>query len=231
MTADVTLVCATHNRPEWLEVQLCSMLASAATVKGKGITTRIIVVDDASETMAAKDICRRLGLDYLRMPENVGLGPTLYAGFELVDSPYYAVWGDDDYFLPRWFPLSLARMAEGHDVVPASYWTTDADLKPRRQVTLAPVTLADLSVGQCAANDGSLVRRDALDGIVWRPDMALAMMLALWTQMAAAGRSFSTLEEPTWLYRRHSNNVSDRLTPEHWAQRRRIAAEYAAVAV
>lgn len=225
---DVTIVCATYNRPEWLEVELLSMLASAATVKPKGITTRIIVVDDASDSMAARDVAKRVGVDYVRMPENGGLARTLMAGLERVDSPYYALWGDDDYFLPRWFPLHLARMAEGHDVVSASYWRTDAELRPTREVILKPVTLRDLRNAHCAANDGSLVRTDRVDPAWWRPERELAMMISLWLAMAAARRSFSTLTEPTWLYRRHANNVSDHLTPEHFEARAAAAREFAA---
>lgn len=225
---DVTIVVATYNRPEWLEVELHSMLASAATVKPRGISTRIIVVDDASDTMAAREVCTRLGVDYIRNPENRGLSPTLMAGIERIDSPYFATWGDDDYFLPRWFPLHMDRIAEGHDVVSASYWRTDADLRPTKEVILAPVTMADLSRGQCAANDGSLVRTDKVDPSWWRPERELAMAISMWLALMAAGRSFSTLLEPTWLYRRHANNVSDHLTPEHWKQRADAAAEFAA---
>lgn len=223
---DVTLVCATHDRPEWLEVQLHSMLASAATVKPRGVQTRIIVVDDASETMAARDICKRLGVDYVRNPENLGLAPTLANGAARVDSPFYALWGDDDYFLPRWFPLHLARMAEGHDVVSASYWRTDADLNPTKQVILRPVTLADLRQGQVAANDGSLVR--TASAVPFRPERERAMMMTFWLAMASAGRRFSTLTEPTWLYRRHDANMSNALSDHDRSLREAAMAEYAA---
>jgi glycosyltransferase involved in cell wall biosynthesis len=62
----VTIVVATHNRPTMLAVMLNSILASAATVSNP---VRIVVVDDASETMEAQAIAKRLcrsGLAVLR---------------------------------------------------------------------------------------------------------------------------------------------------------------------
>lgn len=223
---DVTLVVATYNRPAWLEVELQSMLASASQVP---VSTRIIVVDDASDTMAARDIAKRLGVDYVRNPRNMGLAPTLVAGFERVDSTYYALWGDDDYFLPNWFALHLERIEQGYDVVSGSYWKTDADLhRAKAPTTLAPVTLDDLRAGRVSANDGSLVRRDSVDGLAFRPERERAMMMTFWLAMASAGRTFSTLTEPTWLYRRHATNLSNHLSEHDLALRHAAMAEYAA---
>ncbi len=208
---DVTIIVGTYNRPEMLEVELHSILASAATVKPKGIETRIVVVDDSSPTLSAKAVAKKLGVDYVRLPENRGIAEVLHAGFQQVDTPYYALWGDDDYFLPRWFALHLAKIAEGFDVVAGSYWWADADLKPGKQETLPPATFAQLRKGKVACNDGSLVRRDAIGDVTWRPHLETAMMMGFWVDMAAKGASFAAIEEPTWLYRRHDNNLSARL--------------------
>lgn len=221
---DITIVVATHNRPAFLEVELQSILASAANVKAE---TRIIVVDDASATMAARGIAKRLGVDYVRNPENVGLARTLLAGFERVDSTYYAFWGDDDYFLPNWFQLHLERIEQGFDVVSGSYWRTDAELNRTKLRVLAPVTFADLCIGRVSANDGSLVRRVAVDGISFRPERERAMMMTFWLAMAAGGRRFSTIEEPTWLYRRHGGNMSNELSEHDLDLRRQAMADYA----
>jgi glycosyltransferase involved in cell wall biosynthesis len=225
---DVTIVVATHDRPEMLEVELHSILASAATVKPRGIETRVIVVDDASATMAARDIAARLEVDYVRRPTNGGVAQTLVTGFDLVDSPYYSLWGDDDYMLPRWFALHLDAIEQGYDVVAASYWKTDAALRPMKQVTLQPVRLADLRAGQVWANDQSLVRRSALEGIRWRPERERAMLMTMWLALASAGRKFTSLDEPTWLYRRHATNLSNQLTEHDMSLRLEAMAEYAA---
>lgn len=225
MTTDVTIVVATYNRPEYLLVELHSLLASAAMVPS--VSTRIVVVDDASETMAAKAIAKRLGVDYIRHPENRGVGPTLATGFEAVDSPLYALWGDDDYFLPRFLPLHLAKIAEGLDVVAGSYLRTDADLRPRGQPVILPVTtFADLMRGDVRCNDGALVRRDSIGEIRFRPENKHLMMMTFWLAMAAGGRTFGVVEEPTWLYRRHDSNLSNRPERKEVAKRRAIAAEY-----
>lgn len=225
MTADVTIIVATHNRPAMLEVELHSILASAAMVKDK---IRVLVVDDASETLEAKAIAKRLGVDYMRLPENRGVAGALAAGFDASDSPFTSFWGDDDYMLPRYLPLHLAKMAEGYDVVSASYWWADADLGLVRQVSLAPVTLSDLLRGQVSANDGSLLRRSALGGITWRPERERAMLMTMWLALAKADRKFATLSEPTWLYRRHDANMSNHLSEHDASLRRQAIAEAAA---
>jgi GT2 family glycosyltransferase len=225
MTADVTIVVATHNRPTYLEVMLGSILASAAKVKEQ---TRILVVDDASETMDACDIAKRLGCDYLRNPQNLGVAGTLAAGFAQVDSPFYAFWGDDDFLLPNWFPLHVKKMAEGWDVVAGSYWRTDANLnRKKRAVILPPATFEDLRQGRVTCNDGSLVRRDSLGDITFRPERERAMMMTFWLAMAAAGKRFGVIEEPTWLYRRHATNLSNQRSAHDNALRRDAIAEYA----
>lgn len=222
---DVTIVVATYNRPQMLQTELYSILASAATVTA---SVRVLVVDDASPTMAAQDVCERVGVDYIRRATNGGVAATLATGFEQVDSPYYAFWGDDDFMLPRWFKLHLERIAEGHDVVSSSFWLTDADLAPYQQYTLEPVTMADLLANSVSANDGSLVRRDAVERL--RPERERAMMLTLWLSLAAAGKSFSTITEPTWYYRRHAGNIStflvSRRDARFYEMRRQAIAEY-----
>lgn len=224
MTADVTLVIATYNRPAMLKVELLSILASAAMVPKTNV--RILVVDDASETLDAKHVCTDLWVEYLRLPHNLGVAGALAAGFEQVDSPYYALWGDDDFFLPRWFPLHLAKMAEGYDVVAGSYWKAGPELHLKRQVILPPATFAALRQGTVTCNDGSLVRRDSLGDIQFRPERERAMMMTFWQAMAAKGAKFTSLTEPTWLYRRHETNLSNHRS-EHDNQLRQAAtADY-----
>jgi GT2 family glycosyltransferase len=220
----VTIVVATHNRPAMLDVMLQSIQASAATVPNK---VRVLVVDDASETMDAYDIAKRLGCDYLRNSENLGVAGTLAAGFAEVDTDLYALWGDDDAFLPNWFPLHLAKIAEGYDVVAGSFWTADASLRPRKKVILPVATFDELRKGNVACNDGSLVRRDSLGDITFRPQRERAMMMTFWLAMAAAGKRFGVVKEPTWLYRRHSTNLSNHRSARDNDLRREALAAYA----
>jgi glycosyltransferase involved in cell wall biosynthesis len=222
---DVTVIVATHDRPAMLEVELHSILASAAMVTAK---VRVLVVDDCSETTAAKSIAKRLGVDYMRLPENRGIAGTLFAGFEASDRPFTSFWGDDDYMLPRYLPLHLGKIAEGFDVVSSSYYQTNAELKITRDVILPLPTMPDLLAGRVTANDGSLIRRTALEGIPWRPERERAMLMTMWLALVSAGRRFATLTEPTWLYRRHGSNMSSlRRRDEHdMSLRREAIAEY-----
>jgi hypothetical protein len=172
---------------------------------------------------------------YLRQPTNRGVADALAAGWEASDSTFTSFWGDDDYMLPRYLPLHLERAAEGFDVVSGSYYLAGPELEWGQAFTLPPVTFADLLADRVTANDGSLLRRSALDGIGLRPERERAMMLTLWLALAHAGRRFSTIEEPTWLYRRHAANMSGQLpltpSPRFADLRRQAIADYAGVPV
>lgn len=221
--SDVTFVIATYNRPEMLRVELESMLTAASKVPE---TLRILVVDDASSTNEAQFVAAEYDADYLSNPHNLGVYATLARGFAEVDSPYYAFWGDDDFLLPNWFELHLAKMAEGFDVVGGSYLLADANLKPTEAVILPVATFADLKRGNVKVVDSALVRRSSLGKIRYRPEFGRAMLMAFWLAMAAAGRKFAVIEEPVFLYRRHPGNMSNSRSAHDNLLRRRALAEY-----
>ncbi len=222
---DVTIVIATYNRPEMLDVMVGSVRLSATQVLNR---VRVLVVDDCSDTMAAKDVAKRHGVDYRRLRENRGVAGALYAGFQGVDSELYALWGDDDYFLIDWFRQHLAKMAEGFDVVAGSYWKTDSNLRRTTKHVLPVATLAELRKGNVTCNDGALVRTASVDPAWFRPERERAMMMTFWLSMAAAGRKFGVVKKPTWLYRRHAGQLSERRPSLHDMELRRAAmAEYA----
>lgn len=220
---EITIIVCTYDRPAMLAVELESIVASAATVPD---AVRIIVVDDASPTDDAKWIAKRHGVEYLRRSENGGVARTIVSGFEKVDSPYFAIWGDDDFMLPSWFSRHLKRIREGFDVVSGSYWRADGNLHPKRRMILRPVTLGALLRNEVSANDGSLVRTAALNGIPWRPERERAMVMTMWLALASAGKTFSAIAEPTWLYRRHPGQLSYRPSEHFMELRRASIAEY-----
>lgn len=228
-TPDVTIVLTTFDRAEWLEVSLHSILASAAIGRQHGISTRVLVVDDASPNDRTHDVARQLRVDYIRAPAHSGRRTPSFGrvlGLSEVDSPYHAFFDDDDVMLPRWIPLHVAAMAEGHDVCSTAFWRTDAELLPTRLVVPAVATLGELMAGRNPINDQSLVRRAALDGIEWEPDLDNVMVLPVWLELALRGRSFNRLEEPTFLHRRHTANTSDHLDPRDAEQRRLVIDRY-----
>lgn len=202
---------------------LASVLASASLVPNR---VRILVVDDCSTIPGAEQVAKGLGVDYMALPENRGVAWALAAGFEQVDTELYALWGDDDAFLPNWFPLHLSKIAEGYDVVAGSFWRTNAKLVPKRSSILPVANLDDLRIGKVTCNDGALVRTES--AVPFRPERERAMMMTFWLAMAAAGRRFGVVTEPTWLYRRHRGQLSESRPSEHDMQLRRAAmAEYA----
>lgn len=223
MTA-ITIVVATYNRPAMLEVMLGSILASAAKVSNR---VRVLVVDDCSTLEGAKAVAKKLGTDYMRLPENRGVAGALYHGFQQVDTEFYALWGDDDAFLPNWFKLHLHKIAEGYDVVAGSFWRTDAELNRKKRAVILPVaTFEDLKRGDVRVNDGALVRTES--AVKFRPERERAMMMTFWLKMAAEGRKFGVVTEPTWLYRRHATNLSNKRSAHDNELRREAMAEYAA---
>lgn len=201
---------------------LQSVLRSAATVQN---AVRVLVVDDASTVPGAEQVALGLGVDYLRLPENRGVAGALSAGFEKVDSEFYALWGDDDAFLPNWFRLHLDKIAEGFDVVAGSYWKAGPKLQLKRHVILPVATLDDLKVGKVTVNDGALVR--TASAVPFRPERERAMMMTFWLAMASQGRRFASIQEPTWLYRRHDGNLSNQRSERDNRLRYEAMAEYA----
>ena len=225
----VTVIVATHDRPEWLAVSLQSILASAAMGAIKGILTRVLVVDDASTTEATKATCDRLGVDYLRNPVHDGRTTPSTArvlGIANVDTPYFAFFDDDDFMLPRFIPLHVAALEAGHDVCSTAFWLTNQDLEIRRKVVPMPATMGDLLAGFVAINDQSLVRTGIAQDVTWDAGLENVMMYAAWMEMMDRGRSFHLITEPTFLYRRHHGNTSDRLGSRDLALRRALRGRY-----
>lgn len=226
---DLTLIVSTFNRPEWLAVSLGSILTSAAFAELHGITTEVLVVDDGSSTNAAADVAARLGVGYIRKQVNDGLrcpSAARVLGLERVDSPYVAFFDDDDVMLPRWIPLHVAALEAGHDVCSTSFLVTDADLVPTRRVVPLPATMGDLLVGRVSVNDQSLMRTQVAQEVDWDPSLENVMVYAAWMELMFRGRSFHRLEEPTFLYRRHEQNISDRIGPDDLERRLDLQQRY-----
>jgi len=222
---DVTIIVATYDRPRWLAEELESINVARERTDA---SVRVLVVDDAGLS-SAEDTARRFGADYIRRDVNGGVAATLAAGFEASDSTYTSFWGDDDIMLPDWFTLNLAAI-EDADVVANSYNLVGPDLDFRQPYILPPVTFEDLKADIVAVNDGALLRRSVAEGLL-RPERERAMMLTLWLALAAKGARFVTITEPTWLYRRHTSNMSGPLPlvrePRFAELRREAIAEYA----
>lgn len=213
MTADVTIIVSTYDRPAWLAVSLNAIKTSAAFARLRSIETRILVVDDASPGEATRDVARALGVDYLRNPVNDGRNDPAVArvlGISAVDSPYFAFFDDDDVMMPRWVRIHVEAMERGVDVCSSAYIRTDGDLVPTRTVVPEVATMGDLLAGRISINTHSLIRTDGARAVPWETEWENVMELQVWLELMFQGCHFDRLTEPTYLHRRHDANMSDR---------------------
>lgn len=232
MTTDVTIVVPTRERPEYLAVALCSILGSAAEAVLHGASTRVLVVDDASPTDSTRKLAASLGVDYHRIEVHDGRNnpaSAIATGVGLVDSTFYSVFGDDDVMLPRFINAHLAALAEGYDVCSTAFQRTDADLRPTREVILPEANIGDLLAGKITINDGAMTRTELIRDMIWDPGLEQAIFYPIWLDLLYRKARFTRLAEPTFLYRRHPENVSDHLGNHDAAVRQSIQERYRAL--
>lgn len=211
--ASVTVIVATYERADWLAVAIRSIQVSAAFANLRGITTRILVVDDGSPSSATKVVAATLGVDYLRNEENDGRNDPSVArliGLSAVESACYAFFDDDDVMLPRWIAVHKEALDSGSDIAYSAYWVTDSELTPTRRIVPYEMHLGDMLSNHNPINDHCLVATEVARD-VWNPDLEKAMMFGGWLELAYRGARFARITEPTYLYRRHGQNMSDQV--------------------
>lgn len=217
--ASFTVIIPTRHRPEYVEVAARSVLTSAAELhRLHAVPTRVLIVDDAPDNDDTRDVAAALGVDYLRVEEHDGRkdpGAAIVLGVQSVDTKYQTIFGDDDIMLVRHLRLAHETLRDGWDVVSSSFLVTDADLVPTRTVTLLPTDVGDLAAGHTTINDGSFVARDLVRDLPWDVSLEGQMLVPIWGELMATGRSFTVVGEPTWLYRRHTENISHGALSEH----------------
>ncbi|HYL41196.1 MAG TPA: glycosyltransferase family A protein [Candidatus Binatus sp.] len=213
MTADLTIIVCTYNRPDWLAVSLASIRTSAAFAALSGITTRVLVVDDGSPGSETRRVATAAGADYVRNRVRDPRPNPSHArilGLEAVDSPAFAFFDDDDVMLPRWITLHLVALRGGVDVCSSAYDLTDDACKVVAHRVPEPGSMGDLLAGQVSVNDQSLVRTEAARSAPWDPELENVMLYQVWLDLMLNGYRFDRITEPTFLYRRHAANTSDR---------------------
>jgi glycosyltransferase involved in cell wall biosynthesis len=228
---DVTIVIPTRERPSYLRATLHSVLTSAAEARLRDIETRVLVIDDASPTDSTTRLARELGVDYHRIPVHDGRNnpaTAIATGVGLVESRYYSVFGDDDIMLPRFIGAQVAALEAGHDVCTASFLRTDAELRTVREVILPEPAIGDLLAGRITINDGAMTRTDLARGLAWDPGLDQQIFYPIWLELLFRGARFTRLVEPLFLYRRHTENVSDQLDDRDAEQRSEIRNRYRA---
>lgn len=227
----VTIVVATYDRPAWLAVALRSVQLSAAFAFLKGVDTTILVVDDASVGEDTRRVCDSFGVRYVRNRLNDGrMDPSAARalGIAEVDTEYFGFFDDDDVMLVRYVAAHVALAESGFDVVSSPYFLTDADLRPVGLFRDLPARLGDMVADHNMVNDYSVVRTARAQD-VWRPELGKAMPFGAWLELAYRGAAFAQLDEPTFLYRRHGDNMSTGAAedPTLLATRHALTREYA----
>lgn len=231
MTATVTIVIPTRERPDYLRASLHSVLASAAEAALVGIETRVLVVDDASPTDSTGRLAAELGVAYHRIETHDGRNnpaTAIAVGVSLVESEYQSIFGDDDIMLPRFIAAHVEALESGFDVCTTAFLRTDARLRTTREVIPPEPALGDLLAGRMTINDGAMTRSGLVKGLSWDPDLEQVIFYPIWLELLYAGARFTRLTDPMFLYRRHSENVSDQLDASDAALRNTIRDRYAA---
>lgn len=119
-----TVIIPTHNRPQYLEQALASILCQT------GERPRIIVVDDNSEKPAIElmDPAHRLACEYLRNSPGRGVSSARNQGAAMAESEWLVFLDDDDWLAPDFFSAvqaCIARNAGKVDLV----WSTKIPVK------------------------------------------------------------------------------------------------------
>ena len=217
--ASFTVIVPTRHRPEYVDVAVRSILTSSAELQRvHGVPTRVVIVDDAPDNDDTRDVASHLGVDYLRIEEHDGRkdpGAAIVLGVQSVDTKYQTIFGDDDIMLVRHLRVAHELLREGAHVVSSSFTVTDQDLVPTRTVSLLPTDVGDLVAGHTTVNDGSFVAHDDVKDLVWDVALEGQMLVPIWGELMAQGKTFTVSSEATWLYRRHTDNISHGALSEH----------------
>jgi glycosyltransferase involved in cell wall biosynthesis len=205
----IGVVVAAYQAERFIDGALASL--AAQTRRGD----QVIVVDDCSSdrtAQRARSWGDRLPLSVLTLPTNRGAALARRAGIEALDTDLVTVLDADDAVLPDHLAVLEAQLDPGPRAVGASgwFWTPGealVDLYATTRLTLEPDNqLAQLVI----ANPlfvATLFRRvdyDAAGGFV----DGVHEDWDLWVRMAAVGVQFSISSVPTFLYRRHSDNMT-----------------------
>lgn len=86
---NLTIAIPVFERKEYFRSALVSILEQSVKCK-------LLVVDNASSHNFFKDTCSELGVPYFRNQRNIGIFPNWNKCFELADSDYVMILGDDD---------------------------------------------------------------------------------------------------------------------------------------
>ena len=86
------------------------------SVINQSVRCHVIVVDNCSSHFKFRDICNERGVTYYRNDENIGLFPNWNRCFELAESEYVMILGDDDILSPNYVESFLFTKEKHMDI-------------------------------------------------------------------------------------------------------------------
>jgi glycosyltransferase involved in cell wall biosynthesis len=210
MGTTVGVVIPAYNSARWIDAALGSVAAQELA------PDRVVVVDDAS-TDGTAEIARRwaavLPLEVVRMERNAGAGAARSVAIGGLDTDLVAFLDADDVWLPHHLAhLTLLHQRHGGLVCAKclELWP-DGRLTSRRLSVPATDQLRRLVERNYVFGGVLFSRADAaaVGGIRSRP---LVEDWDLWIRLVAAGAAVTEAEVVTVLYRRHTDNLTNRQT-------------------
>ena len=206
----VSIVLATYNRREWLQLAMDSVLDQSYP------NLELLVMDDGSaddtpELLA--EYSRRHPPERFRFSrhDNMGQARTLNRGYEKARGEILGYLSDDDLLARGAVARLVAELRADPDAVAVypGYRMIDGDgkivdtVRPIEYSPLEAFRLHDTIIGP-----GALVRREVLEGTGgWDPDWHWMGDLILWMRVGLAGRVIR-VEHPVASWRRHPGGIT-----------------------
>lgn len=246
MTAFLHVLVPAYGPSPYLAQTLASVLRAAGQAPD-GATMAVTVVDDGSQddAVATTTEAAGTGVEYVRLPENLGVAGAFQACADLSRGTYTVIMGSDD-LLEEAYPARIHALVGRFG--PTEFATTGvtvidgagAQVRPlpdRVKSALAPSgdrprllggdrLVSSLLTGNWLYFPAVAWRTDVLGAHGFRPDMETALDLDLELRVLFAGGSLAWAPESAFRYRRHSSSVSSRsaVSGDRFAEERRLFA-------
>lgn len=202
--------------------------AVRSVLAADGERMRVTVVDDGTPGPAVRDICRDVGVEYQRLPQNVGVARAFQACVERSAGDYTLIMGSDD-LMGRDYPAvvgDLVRRYGEPELATPSVGVIDAAGRPVRPLPdrvkglLAPrgdhqLVQGDRLVARLLAGNWLYFpaiawRTDVLKRYGFRGDLETAVDLDLELRIFFDGGTLAWTPAEAFGYRRHGGSVSSR---------------------
>jgi hypothetical protein len=208
-TPSVSIVVATHNRPDWLRLSMDSVLEQDYP------DLELLVVDDGSTSETAELLAeyeRRYPQERFRhfRHDNMGQARTTNRGYELARGELLGYLPDDDLLAPG--AVSRLVSALGDPDVVCAYGGYRI-IGPDGEVidTIRPMEYSPLEAFRqmdTVIAPGGLVRREVMLANRWDPSLHYAPDFILWLKVGLAG-PVVRVSDPIASWRRHDEGLSE----------------------